>query len=169
VKRQRGIAVAYKADLNRRLIEAIKHEDTAAVRSLLGQGASINARDLPLARRPLWLKLLGKVLGLPVRPPSALLVALRQRLDHSSAVSDDYETVRALLDYGASVNERDESGATPLHYACVGGLPKTVELLIERGANVNAVARDDSTPLSLARQTDREEILTILEHAGARE
>jgi len=50
----------------------------------------------------------------------------------------DLESVRAILDANDEiVNRRDESGATPLHYATLNGHRQIVRLLIERGAEIN--------------------------------
>lgn len=51
----------------------------------------------------------------------------------------DVERATAILDKNAAVvNERDDSGATPLHYAAFHGHRTLVELLVARGANVNS-------------------------------
>ena len=57
---------------------------------------------------------------------------------HEAAKSGDLAKVRALVDKdGALVNVRDESGRTPLHWACRGVHAEVVEFLAERGADVN--------------------------------
>ena len=49
--------------------------------------------------------------------------------------------VRLLLDHGASVDERDCSGWTPLLKACAAGLADVVFALLDRGADL--AAKDD--------------------------
>jgi ankyrin repeat protein len=43
-----------------------------------------------------------------------------------------------LVDRGANVNETDEAGVTPLHYATATGLKGVVELLLAEGVDANA-------------------------------
>lgn len=51
----------------------------------------------------------------------------------------DVDQVRAILDKnGALVHERDETGATVLHYAAFEGLREIVQLLLEKGAEINS-------------------------------
>jgi ankyrin repeat protein len=51
----------------------------------------------------------------------------------------DRGSVRALLETdNRLVNQRDESGATPLHYATLNGHRQIVHLLLERGADINS-------------------------------
>jgi hypothetical protein len=51
----------------------------------------------------------------------------------------DLESVRAILSSDDRLaNQRDESGATPLHYATLNGHRPIVQLLLERGADINS-------------------------------
>ena len=55
------------------------------------------------------------------------------------------------------VNRRDETGATPLHYAAFGGQRPMVHLLIERGGEINAQdSRFGATPAGWAIEYLRE-------------
>jgi hypothetical protein len=53
----------------------------------------------------------------------------------------------ALIERGASVNEKDRIGWTPLHLACRSGHTATAVTLIERGASVNEKSQFGHTPL----------------------
>ncbi len=56
--------------------------------------------------------------------------------------------IEGLLQGGLGVNDRTETGDTPLLLAASGGHPHVVAYLIERGADVNAVSeRKRMTPL----------------------
>jgi hypothetical protein len=51
----------------------------------------------------------------------------------------DLESVRAILDANDElINQWDESGATPLHYAALNGHREIARLLVERGAEINS-------------------------------
>ncbi|MBP1524984.1 MAG: DnaJ domain-containing protein [Spiroplasma ixodetis] len=49
-----------------------------------------------------------------------------------------------------NINEKDNSGNTPLHYACFHNFLETADLLIKYGANINAKNNSDNTPLHYA-------------------
>jgi hypothetical protein len=69
---------------------------------------------------------------------------------HDACWSGDTLVAIALIERGASVNEKDRYGQTPLHYACSNGHTATAVALIERGASVNEKDRDGWTPLHRA-------------------
>jgi PhnB protein len=70
----------------------------------------------------------------------------------------DLERVRAILDAnGELVNQRDESGATPLHYATLNGHRHIARLLIGRGAEINSAdGQFGATPAGWAIEYLRE-------------
>src|SRR5262245_63241815 len=70
----------------------------------------------------------------------------------------DLESVRTMLDANDEiVNQRDESGATPLHYATLNGHRQIVRLLLERGAEINiADSQFGATPTGWAIEYLRE-------------
>jgi ankyrin repeat protein len=59
----------------------------------------------------------------------------------------DIDAVRAMIDRGWAVDDRDEQGATLLHIAAIHGRLGVVRLLLERGASVEARDRSGLTPL----------------------
>lgn len=81
--------------------------------------------------------------GLDQAPPLILL-----------STYDDTAVMRALLDAGARVDEHDEEGLTPLHWAVLSNQVANAELLIEHGADVNRVDRHGMTPLLYAASID---------------
>ncbi|KAF7552102.1 hypothetical protein G7Z17_g4555 [Cylindrodendrum hubeiense] len=48
---------------------------------------------------------------------------------------------------GLDVNQKDDHGRTPLHYACASGEAESVAFLLKHGADVDAVDEDKCTPL----------------------
>lgn len=87
-----------------------------------------------------------------------------------SAISSDAgaDEIERLLQGGASIHERDETGSTPLHLAVFSGSPEIVKLLLAAGADPNAQDQKGVTPLNTARSFNGlEEISKILLAAGA--
>jgi len=64
------------------------------------------------------------------------------------------DSVRALLDAGAKVDEADDDGITVLSWAAIGNRVEMARLLIERGADVNHVDNNGMTPLLYAASID---------------
>jgi ankyrin repeat protein len=71
-----------------------------------------------------------------------------------------------LVEHGADLTRRDESGRTPLHYAAGAG-QAALELLLNAGAEVNAQSKDGSTPLHVAVDRASVEGVQVLLRAGA--
>jgi ankyrin repeat protein len=64
------------------------------------------------------------------------------------------DSVRALLDAGAQVDEADGDGITVLAWAAISNRVEMARLLIERGADVNHVDKKGMTPLLYAASID---------------
>lgn len=62
------------------------------------------------------------------------------------------ESISEWLRQGASPNEVDPYGYTPLVNACLRGCAKSVKVLIDHGADVNMQAEHGYTPLHAAAQ-----------------
>jgi len=80
---------------------------------------------------------------------------------------NDIVLVKALLDSGSDINEKDELDETPLHTAAVGGYREIASLLIEKGADVNARDVRGLTPLHAAAWMGYPEIVALLITHGA--
>jgi len=120
------------------LIEAVKNTDTAGVRSLLAQGADVNARQGDGATALHW-----------------------------AAHRNDLETVTVLLGAGADANAANALGATPLWLACVSGSGTLVGRLLEAGADPNAALSSGETVLmSAARAGNTDAVGLLLTHAA---
>lgn len=69
---------------------------------------------------------------------------------HFAVIRQDEQTVRRLLFDRFSVEDNDNTGNQPLHYAVKGRSENIVNLLIRFGADVNAKGQLGQTPLHLA-------------------
>ena len=156
------------ATSNKQLLEAASEGDTERARSLLENGAPVNAicRYIQTSTR------LAAENG--HMETTAVLIAENVDVNatdnlgrtplHLAAENGHTKTVELLIEKGADVNATDNLGRTPLHLAAEKGHTKTAELLIEKGADVNATDRSAEawTPLRLARihgHTETEELL----------
>jgi ankyrin repeat protein len=114
--------------------------------------------------------LLGCIALLTRRPsPPPSIVPNYQQLDGTllTAVRDgDHQTTRALLDEGAAVDARNESGDTALMVAALHSDLEMMQLLLKRGADVNARGVYDVTPI-LRAVHDPDKVKLLLE-SGAR-
>lgn len=74
----------------------------------------------------------------------------------------DAAAAERALSGGASVDERDERGWTPLCWAAGAGEAALVRLLIDRGADVTLTGTDERTPLMIAQAAGRAEAADLL-------
>ena len=80
------------------------------------------------------------------------------------------ETVSAVLDCGASIENMDCNGWTPLHHAAYKGDLPTANLLLNRGANPNSFSNSKKTPVHFAALNNHNDVLKLLlEKGGDRE
>ena len=68
----------------------------------------------------------------------------------------------SLIEGGADVNKRTQYGTTPLHIAATGGFKNITKLLIDKGADVNAKTGGGQTPLNYAVQGGHRDIAELL-------
>ena len=72
-----------------------------------------------------------------------------------------------LKNYPESINERDETGRTPLMYAVKRENIKIIELLLKAGAEIEGSDNNKDTPLVFAVSNRNKEIIQMLLKAGA--
>ena len=77
--------------------------------------------------------------------------------------------ITLLIRYGATIEQPDGAGKTPLHWAAQHGAPDSVVWLLSKKANLEARTSDgkERTPLHIAVQSGRLDIATILLDHGA--
>ncbi|KAL0487561.1 ankyrin repeat-containing protein [Acrasis kona] len=81
---------------------------------------------------------------------------------HIACENGDIESVKQLLQSGASVNEIDKDGMTALHFASIIGDVRIVILLLENSADIKAANKQGSTALMLAAKFNHEVVQWIL-------
>ncbi|PYR99773.1 MAG: hypothetical protein DMG16_17120 [Acidobacteria bacterium] len=120
------------------LVDAAKNVDREAVRSLLKQGANVNATEAD--------------------GTTAL---------HWASYRDDLESADLLIRAGANVNARNDLGATPLWAACQNGSEPMVRRLLSAGANPNASLLLGETPVMVASRSGNPAVVDLLASKGA--
>ena len=124
------------ADL--RLVEAVKNNESEAVRALLRENVDVTTRQADGTSALMW-----------------------------AAHWDDLETADILIKAGAEVNTGNDHGVTPLSLACRNGSAAMVEKLLDAGAHPNVAERTGETPLMTCALTGSEEAVNSLLARGA--
>jgi ankyrin repeat protein len=86
---------------------------------------------------------------------------------HAAAFKGDAESVRLLINRGASVNAKDGIQCTPLHLAATAGNIDAVRELLESGAATNVVDQSQRTPLYMAASLGHADAVELLLKYGA--
>jgi len=144
---------------NRALREAIKKTDTKQVRSLITEGADVNAK-YPGAETALQL-----AASTGITESAILLLGAGSDINaqndygqtalHLAARRDDRDMIELLLNKDADINAKDkESGFTALHYAAQFGNRNAAESLIACDADINAKDKQGHSPLYIAVNHD---------------
>jgi len=126
--------------------DAAMKRDQAAVRSLLGKKADVNAPQADGATALHWAVyhddavMVDSLLAAGARVDVANDLGITP-LSLASA-NGNARVVSALLAKGAKVSGASETGVTPLMEAARSGSADTVRALLDRGADVNAAERD---------------------------
>jgi ankyrin repeat protein len=130
---------AFAAESSSSVAEAVRQQDQAALRSLIGSKADVNA---PL-----------------VDGTTAL---------HWAVENDDAGAIEMLLQSGAIPDAKDRYGLTPLYYASANGNAAIIQLLLKAGANPNITNKEGDTALmAAARAGNPDAIKALLGHDAA--
>lgn len=81
---------------------------------------------------------------------------------HISCARGHKNTVKSLIQKGASINAWDKDGKTPLYRSCENGHVKIVQLLLNSGVDVNLCDKDGFSPLYAACQEGYHDIVKLL-------
>ena len=119
-------------------MDAAKESDTAAVRSLLRQGADVDSAE----------------------PDGTTAL-------HWAASRNDAEMVDLLVESGANVRATNRYGVTPLLLACNTGGVTVVERLLEGGADPNSALPEGETALMTAARAGKVDVVNLLATHGA--
>lgn len=131
------------------LLVAASYLEKEIVRALLAGGAN-PALGPPNGTTPL-LAAAGSAVERLARPSDLIRYGVHD--EDTPAIPrpepDILETVRALVDKGADVNQANETGETALHAAAQGSLLSVIQLLADKGAKLDVKNRQGQTPLSM--------------------
>jgi ankyrin repeat protein len=83
--------------------------------------------------------------------------------------SADRDVIRFLRKQGATLDNPDEQGNTPLHSAILNDQRVTAKYLINRGASLDIANQEGLTPLALAVKKGNQDIIRLLRQFGATE
>jgi uncharacterized protein len=131
-------ASVFAAHSDLQLIEAVKRQDKAAVRSLLKQHLDVNAATGDGTTALAW-----------------------------AAHWNDLETLDLLISTGANVSAADDLGVTPLWHACTNANSAMVEKLVKAGASPKTAMQTGETALMTCTRSGALEGVRLLLARGA--
>ena len=154
--------------------DAAARGDVETVRSLVKQGADVNAAQGDGMTALHWAAEQGSVELAEMLIHGGALVDARTRLGsytplHLASQWGHGAVVKALLAAGADANAPTTTGAVrPLHFAAESGSVEAVHALVDRDADVNAAEQQwGHTPLMFAAAKSRAAAITALLQRGA--
>jgi cytohesin len=156
---------------------AARAGDLAKVKSLIEEGADVNAKDKP-GQTPLFWAVradnsdVAKFLitkGADVNAKDKIGMTPLYFVIFHNGTND---MVELLIAKGADIDIKESYGMTPLHAACFRGRKDIAELLIAKGSNVNAKIPSGSpvggmTPLLFAAKYGQRNVAELLISKGA--
>jgi ankyrin repeat protein len=148
-----------------RLLEALRTNDKAAVKTLLQSGADPNVRDSGGASALMYATLYAS------SEEMRLLLDHRADVNAASAAgatalmwaTHDADKVTVLIEHGAAVNARTRTEATPLIVAVRLGNAAAMRTLIARGADIKT---DSAALIAEAHAQGSPEVEQVLREAG---
>ncbi len=170
-------------------MSAIKKNDLTKVKSLLGDGADVNAVDSNLATSAMWaayasdLQMLQYLIskGASIKNKGAIYINEEKTGYYGNVIGiaageGKLNILKYLVEVG-KLNLEDqeydpatktETGWTALQWAASNGKLNEVKYLVEKGANINAdYTADKGTPLTYALQSNHQDVAKHLIENGA--
>ncbi len=153
-------------------IKAVNEADYKEMRSRLGKGANINAKNaegrtaLFIATEKRDSKLIAFLLEQNANPNVTSGERDEVPLMRATELAD-VETMKALLEAGANPNAQDRGGETALMKAAKGRRSEPLRLLLENGADFDQADYTGRTALQYANEYRRRSLARLLEEAGA--
>ncbi|XP_049944963.1 ankyrin repeat domain-containing protein 1-like [Schistocerca serialis cubense] len=148
------------------LIAAAKEGSVSKVRTLLTEGADVEAMDENQRNALVWAAARGHVEVVRLLLEKGADVNARDRWRntplHHAAWNNKAAVVRLLAASSADCNARDSSGDTPLHDAARRGQADAATALLEAGADREVRNNGGDTPLALAEWNNHQRLVDIL-------
>jgi ankyrin repeat protein len=131
-----------QSTLDHEFLEAVARGNPDSVRQSLKRGAHIEAKDH--------------------NGDTALLIIAHQEQPVGDKAKDQTAIVTMVLENGANMEVRDQSGSTPLRAAVLNVDPAVIRLLLDKGANVEAKDQNGKTALMEAARLGRSDVTEVL-------
>ncbi len=153
--------------------DAAQRGDLATIRSLLRDGADVNAAQGDGMTALHWAAIDDDPDMVSVLLYAGANTEARTRLGsytplHLAAQRANAAALGALVSGGARIDTRTSNGTTALHFAAASGSAEAVELLLYRGAAIDALeSASGQTPLMFAAAHGRLETARVLIDHGA--
>jgi len=152
------------------LIQLIRSTDLGTLKSRLGAGADVNARDSRETTLLMYAAGFGSVDAVKLLLEIGADVKAKNQFGNTALLygANNFEKSRLLVEKGADVNAKTKSGRTALmNAAACDGCSKIVKLLLDHGADPNAVTERGTSALVVAADYDDSGTLQLLMAKGA--
>ena len=155
------------------LVAAVENNQTESARALLAAGSEVNAADASGGTPLIYAVLNGntdlvKAL-LAAKADVAALMSDGKTALMACAQVDNAEIVQALIAAKADLNVQDKQGGTAVMYAAFMGRQGMLEALLAAKADVNLKTGKGESALKIAKARKFQNIVDLLEKAGAKE
>ena len=151
------------------LFEALRHGDTAKLRTAIATGTDVNSRDADGNTLLIQAAVYATAVDLEFLLTHGADVKAANKAGHTGLMRSipDLAKVKLLVEHGADINDSAE-GATPLLIAAgIPGADTVLRYLLEKGADLKAVNQLGSDAVMVAALDGAASNLKVLLEAGA--